>query len=68
VEVFATHEDRLSKAVLISSFTSQSGDGMPSESISLNFTKIEYSYSPQKADGSLDTAIKATYDLKANKK
>jgi type VI secretion system secreted protein Hcp len=54
--------------VLISSFTSQSGDGMPSESISLNFTKIEYSYSPQKADGSLDTAIKATYDLKANKK
>lgn len=54
--------------VLISSFVSQSGDGMPMESLSFNYTKIEYSYSPTKSDGSLDKPIVSTYDLKANKK
>ena len=32
------------------------------------FAKIEYSYTPQKADGSADAAITAGWDLKANKK
>lgn len=54
--------------VVISSYVSQSGEAMPMESLSLNFTKIEFSYAPQKADGTLDVAVKATYDLKAAKK
>ncbi|HLJ13779.1 MAG TPA: type VI secretion system tube protein Hcp [Bryobacteraceae bacterium] len=37
---------------------------VPTDAITLNFAKIEYSYAPQKADGSLDGFITATYDLK----
>ena len=38
------------------------------DQLSLNFTKIEFDYKPQKADGSLDSPVKGGYDLKANKK
>ena len=57
--------------VMVSSYQSSAGGSsgdFPMESVSFNFTKIEFSYKPQKADGSLDTAIKASYDLKAAKK
>lgn len=43
------------------------GSGIPSESFSLNFSKVEFDYKAQKADGSLDASTKKTYDLKANK-
>jgi len=51
---------------LVSSFQTggSSGDEVPTDSISLNFSKIEYSYTPQKPDGTLGTAIPAAYDLK----
>jgi type VI secretion system secreted protein Hcp len=56
--------------LLVSSF--QTGGSMgaivPTDQISLNFSKIEYEYKAQKPDGSLDGAIKAGYDLKLNKK
>jgi type VI secretion system secreted protein Hcp len=45
-----------------------SGDPIPTESISFNFTSLKMSYSPQKADGSLDTAVVRGYDVKAQKK
>ena len=57
--------------MLVSSYqTGGSGGGgvVPTEQISLNFSKIEYEYKPQKADGTLDAPVKAGYDLKANKK
>jgi type VI secretion system secreted protein Hcp len=56
--------------LLVSSFQTSGGGGSqaPTESFSLNFTKIEFSYSPQKPDGSLDTAIKASWNLKENVK
>lgn len=41
---------------------------VPTDQISLNFSKIEVEYKPQKADGSLDAPVKAGYDVKANKK
>ena len=44
-----------------------SGDGH-SENVSMSFAKFSLEYKPQKADGSLDAAIKTAYDLKANKK
>ncbi len=52
--------------LLVSSFQTggSQGDEVPTDSIALNFSKIEYSYSPQKADGTLGTAIPAGYDLK----
>jgi hypothetical protein len=34
------------------------GDVVPVDQISLNFSKIEYEYKPQKADGSLDSPVK----------
>jgi type VI secretion system secreted protein Hcp len=56
--------------VIISSFTlgGSQGDVVPASNLSLNFTAIEFAYSPQKSDGSLDSAKRAGYDLKANKK
>jgi type VI secretion system secreted protein Hcp len=44
------------------------GAGLPNESVSLNFSKIEYEYRPQKPDGSMDSPVKVGYDVKANKK
>jgi type VI secretion system secreted protein Hcp len=44
------------------------GDLVPTEQISLNFSKVEMEYKPQKADGSLDGSISAGYNLKENKK
>ena len=57
--------------LLVSSFQtsgSARGDIVPQNQISLNFSKIEYEYKPQKADGTLDSPAKAGWDLKANKK
>jgi len=53
--------------VLISSVQTGGGGDVPSESLSLNFTKIEWRYTPQKADGSPDAPVIATWDLAANK-
>jgi type VI secretion system secreted protein Hcp len=56
--------------VMISSFaTSGTGENgvLPIENLALNFGSIKFEYSPQKADGSLDGAIAAGWDLKANK-
>lgn len=57
--------------LLVSSYQSGDavgGDTIPTDQFSLNFAKIKFEYSPQKADGSLDAAITGGYDLKANKK
>ncbi len=56
--------------LIVSSFQhgGSHGDVIPIDQISLNFSKIEYEYKAQKADGTLDGAIKAGWDLKQNKK
>jgi type VI secretion system secreted protein Hcp len=43
------------------------GDVVPIEQITFNFAKIEFSYAPQKPDGTLDSPIIHKYDLKLNK-
>ena len=56
--------------ILVSSYqTGGSGhsDIVPTDQISLNFAKIEIEYKEQKPDGTLGGAVKAGYDLKANK-
>jgi type VI secretion system secreted protein Hcp len=57
--------------LLISSFQtggSSHGDVVPTDQISFNFSKIEYEYKEQKADGTLGGAVKAGFDLKTSKK
>ncbi len=43
-------------------------DPIPVDSISLNFSKIEFDYKPQKSDGSLGVSIVNGWDVKENKK
>lgn len=53
--------------LLVTSYTtggSQGGDEIPTDSISLNYTKMEYGYAPQKPDGTLDGMVWKGYDLK----
>jgi type VI secretion system secreted protein Hcp len=56
--------------LLVSSYQSggHSGSGVPTDQFALNFTKIKFEYKPQKADGTLEAAVTAGWDLKANKK
>lgn len=56
--------------LLVSSYqTGGSGHNgvLPSDQISLNFSKIEFEYKEQKEDGTLGGTTKGTYDVKANK-
>jgi type VI secretion system secreted protein Hcp len=55
--------------VFVSSFSHIGSDngGLPSESISLNFSKIKFEYKTQLGDGTLGAAIAKTYDIKANR-
>ena len=56
--------------VLVSSFQtggSEDADVLPTDQVSFNFAKLEVEYKPQKADGSLGSAVEFRYDLKANK-
>lgn len=54
--------------VLISSVQTSgaSGTDRPSESLSLNFTKIEFSYAAQRPDGSLETPVTSSWNLATN--
>lgn len=44
------------------------GEDRLTENVTLNFAKVSYSYKPQKADGSADTAIPMSWDISANAK
>ena len=57
--------------VLVSSYSTGSSAGsdvLPMESFSLNFAKIEVSYQPQDAKGSVGSPVKSGWDLKQNVK
>jgi type VI secretion system secreted protein Hcp len=49
--------------LLVSKFFSGGTDVMPTEEISINFSKVEMEYKEQKADGTLGGSIKAHYDV-----
>jgi len=57
--------------LLVSSY-STGGSGhsnvVPHDTISLNFSKIEFEYKPQKPDGTLDAAVKSGFSVKENAK
>lgn len=54
--------------ILVSNYSTGGGGDEPIENISLNFSKVEYEYKPQKADGTLGDAISTGWDLKQNVK
>jgi type VI secretion system secreted protein Hcp len=57
--------------LLVSSYQtggSAHGDVVPTDQISLNYSKIEWEYKPQDEKGGLGGPIKAGYDLKKNEK
>jgi type VI secretion system secreted protein Hcp len=41
---------------------------LPTQSVTIAYSKVEIEYRPQKADGTLDAAIKNGWDLKKNEK
>jgi type VI secretion system secreted protein Hcp len=56
--------------LLVSSYQNSGSAGansLPTDSISLNFAKIEYEYKPQDSKGALGSAMKMKYDLKQMK-
>jgi type VI secretion system secreted protein Hcp len=55
--------------VFVSSISTSAheGGGIAQESVSLNFSKVELSYTPQNADGTPGAVNTKSYDLKANK-
>ncbi len=58
--------------VMITQYSQAGPGGLPdsdvNDAFALNFARIDVSYSPQKPDGSPGEAVKAGYDVKANKK
>jgi type VI secretion system secreted protein Hcp len=56
--------------ILVSAYQVAGAEGevVPTDSFSLNFSKIQVEYKQQKADGSLGASIKAGWDVKNNKK
>ena len=50
--------------ILITSVQTSGSSENPTESVSMNFSKIQLDYKPQKEDGSLDGAVPFVYDLK----
>jgi type VI secretion system secreted protein Hcp len=54
--------------VLVSGYAiTASEDGPPTDSVSLNFSRIQLEYKAQKADGSLGASTKAGWDAKTGK-
>lgn len=53
---------------LVSGYSVSSGGDNPSESLSLNFTKIEVNYTPYGADNTAGTTVRSSYDMATAKK
>lgn len=52
---------------MISGYSMSSGGDQPNESLSLNFTKVEFKYVPRKPEGGAGSPETVTYDLAAAK-
>lgn len=56
--------------VLISSYqqTGDQGSTVPTDKVSMSYSKIEYEYTPQSANGAAGSTVKGSWNLKENKK
>ena len=59
---------QLSDVVITTVQHGDSESSTPMEQFSLNYSKIEVSYTPQLASGKIGAPIRAGFDVKANKK
>jgi type VI secretion system secreted protein Hcp len=59
---------KLTDVVITSDQYSGSEGDVPVEQFSLNYSKIEVTYTPQNPTGAAGTPVKAAFDVKANKK
>jgi type VI secretion system secreted protein Hcp len=50
--------------ILVTSVQTSGSSEVPTESVSMSFSKIQLDYKPQKEDGSLDGAVPFVYDIK----
>lgn len=56
--------------ILVSSYqtgAAAQSEQLPTDQVSMAFAKVEYSYYPQKDDGSLEAPITFAFDIKGNK-
>jgi type VI secretion system secreted protein Hcp len=56
--------------VLVTSVSVSEANGsgsVPMETVTMQFSKVDLEYKPQKPDGSLDAGVKFKFDVKANK-
>lgn len=53
--------------VLVSSYQTSGSSEVPQDSVSLNFAKIEFEYSPQDAKGTVGSPVIGSWDLTTNK-
>src|SRR5262245_3679650 len=59
---------KMNDIVITSVALSAAGDAVTtSESVALQFAKVDLEYKPQKPDGSLDAGVYFKYDIKSNK-
>jgi type VI secretion system secreted protein Hcp len=58
---------KLSDVIVTGVALSDPSGGPSAENVSLAFAKVDFAYSPQKPDGSLDAAVHFKFDLKLNK-
>src|SRR6266571_2233799 len=59
---------KVSKALPKLMLACASGQDIPNESLSMVFTKVDFEYKEQKADGSVGSSTKFAWDLKKNQK
>jgi len=53
--------------ILITSVQPSGSSEHPMESVSMQFSKVDLEYKPQKPDGTLDAGVHFIYDIKGNK-
>ncbi len=59
---------KLEKVMVSGHSVSGSEGSVPSESLSLNFTKVTWTYHAQKEDGTSEGGVPVGWDLETNKK
>jgi type VI secretion system secreted protein Hcp len=58
---------KMSDVIVTGAVQSDAGDGGGAETVNMVFAKVDFSYRPQKADGSLGDAVHFKFDIKGNK-
>jgi type VI secretion system secreted protein Hcp len=58
---------KMNEVIVTGVIQSDAGDGGGSETVNMVFAKVDFSYRPQKVDGTLGDAVHFKFDIKGNK-